>query len=276
MTLRPGVLVGGFQVLRPLSAGGNATVFVGFDPVLRREVALKILSGAQAHDPSQLERLHQEARVLAQLAHPNILQVIDLERFEDQPVLVTELLEGQTLRERLAAGPLPAPQALEVAVQVASALAAAHRQGVVHRDVKPENLFLTGDGHCKVLDFGLAKPLASGESTRLGEALHTTGGQLQGTVGYLSPEQIGGLPVDARTDVYALGLVIHELVTGRPPGAGATAIERQISLLRDHPEPLPPGAGAPAGLDEVVAFIETRGLLRPAPDGALPQTTTKE
>ena len=112
MTLRPGVQVGGYQVLRSLSAGGNATVFVGFDPVLHREVALKILSGPQAHDPSQLERLRQEARVLAHLAHPNILQVIDLELFEDQPVLVTELLEGQTLRERLAAGPLPAPQAL--------------------------------------------------------------------------------------------------------------------------------------------------------------------
>ncbi len=253
MTLRPGVQVGGYQVLRSLSAGGNATVFVGFDPVLHREVALKILSGPQAHDPSQLERLRQEARVLAHLAHPNILQVIDLELFEDQPVLVTELLEGQTLRERLAAGPLPAPQALEVAMQVASALAAAHRQGVVHRDVKPENLFLTGDGHCKVLDFGLAKPLASGESTRLGEALQTTGGLLQGTIGYLSPEQIGGLPVDARTDVYALGLLIHELVAGRPAGRGATAIERQISLLRDPPELLPSEAGAPAGLDEVVA-----------------------
>ena len=253
MSLRPGGKVGGYEVLRALSSGGNAAVYVGFDPVLRREVALKILSGPQAHDPSQLERLRQEARVLAQLAHPNILQVIDLELFEDQPVLVTELLEGQTLRSRLTAGPLAALQALEVAMQVASALAAAHRQGVVHRDVKPENLFLTRDGHCKVLDFGLAKPLASGESTSLGEALHTTGGLLQGTVGYLSPEQIGGQPVDARADVYALGLVIHELVSGRPPGRGATAIERQISLLRDGPQPLPAEAGAPAGLDEVVA-----------------------
>jgi tRNA A-37 threonylcarbamoyl transferase component Bud32 len=253
MSLRPGGKVGGYEVLRALSSGGNAAVYVGFDPVLRREVALKILSGPQAHDPSQLERLRQEARVLAQLAHPNILQVIDLELFEDQPVLVTELLEGQTLRSRLTAGPLPALQALEVAMQVASALAAAHRQGVVHRDVKPENLFLTRDGHCKVLDFGLAKPLASGESSSLGEALHTTGGLLQGTVGYLSPEQIGGQPVDARADVYALGLVIHELVSGRPPGRGATAIERQISLLRDGPQPLPAEAGAPVGLDEVVA-----------------------
>jgi tRNA A-37 threonylcarbamoyl transferase component Bud32 len=253
MSIRPGVMVGGYEVLRALSAGGNAAVYVGYDPALRREVALKILSGPQAHDPSQLERLRQEARVLAQLAHPNILQVIDLELFDDQPVLVTELLEGQTLRARLTAGPLPALQALEVAMQVASALAAAHRQGVVHRDVKPENLFVTRDGHCKVLDFGLAKPLASGETSRLGEALQTTGGLLQGTVGYLSPEQIGGQPVDARADVYALGLVIHELVTGKPPGRGATAIERQISLLRDGPQPLPREAGAPAGLDEVVA-----------------------
>lgn len=253
MSLRPGAQVGGYQVLRALSSGGNAAVYVGFDPVLRREVALKVLTGAQAHDPSQLERLRQEARVLARLAHPNILQVIDLEVFDDQPVLVTELLEGQTLRSRLSAGPLPALQALEVAMQVASALAAAHRQGVVHRDVKPENLFLTRDGHCKVLDFGLAKPLASGDTSQLSEALNTTGGMLQGTVGYLSPEQIGGQPVDARADVYALGLVIHELVAGRPPGRGATPIERQISLLRDGPQPLPAGAGAPAGLDEVVA-----------------------
>ncbi|MFT3913633.1 MAG: protein kinase [Anaeromyxobacteraceae bacterium] len=262
--------VGGYEVLRPLSSGGNASVFVGFDPLLQRQVALKILSGPLARDPEQLARLEREARVLAQLAHPNILQVLGLDRFDGQPVLVTELLEGQTLRARLAAGPLPVAEAIDVAAQVASALDAAHTKGVVHRDVKPENLFLTLDGRCKVLDFGLAKPLEHAETERLGRALHTTGGVMQGTLGYLSPEQIGGLPVDARSDVYALGLVLHELLTGRPPGRGANAIERQIALMRDGPEPLPPELGAPSGLDEILRrCLELDPAKRFADGGAL-------
>ncbi len=259
--------MGGYEVLRPLSAGGNASIFVGFDPMLHREVALKVLSGPLARDPDQLARIQQEARVLAQLAHPNILQVLGLETFEEQPVLVTELLEGQTLRSRLAAGPLPVWQAIDVGAQVASALAAAHRRGVVHRDVKPENLFLTHDGRCKVLDFGLAKPLENADSARLGEVMRTTGGVMQGTLGYLSPEQIGGEPVDARSDVYALGLVLYELVTGRPPGHGSTPIERQIALLRDGPDPLPTGSGAPVALDEVIARCLAVDPAERFPDG---------
>ena len=246
----PGSRVGTYEVRRPLSAGGNAQVFVAWDPSLQREVALKILSGASVGDPDRLARIQREARVLAQVSHPNILQVIDLVRWEDQPVVVTELLEGRTLRAVLAEGPLPLAQAVDLIRQVASALEVVHRKGIIHRDIKPENLFLTAEGRCKVLDFGLAKTLEGEDGHVLEETFHTTAGLLQGTVGYLSPEQIGGHAVDGRSDLYALGLVLWELVKGRPPGRGRTALERQIQLMKDGPGPL--GSGFPAGLEAVL------------------------
>ncbi len=259
----PGARVGTYEVRRPLSAGGNAQVFVAWDPALHREVALKILSGHALGDPDRLARIEREARVLAQLSHPNILQVIDLVRWQDQPVVVTELLEGRTLRARLAEGPLPLPQALELIHQVASALEVVHRKGIIHRDIKPENLFLTSEGRCKVLDFGLAKSLEPEEGQVLGETFHTTAGLLQGTVGYLSPEQIGGHPVDGRSDLYALGLVLWELVKGRPPGRGRTALERQIQLMKDGPGSL--GSGFPAELDALL-----HRCLEVEPEGRFP------
>lgn len=278
----PGALVGTYEVRRPLSAGGNAQVFVAWDPALHREVALKILSGASVGDPDRLARIQREARVLAQLSHPNILQVIDLVRWRDQPVVVTELLEGRTLRAVLEAGPLPADRAVDLALQVASALEVVHRKGIIHRDIKPENLFLTSEGRCKVLDFGLAKSVEGEEGHLLEETFHTTAGLLQGTVGYLSPEQIGGHPVDGRSDLYALGLVLWELLKGRPPGRGRTALERQIQLMKDGPGPL--GTGAPPALEAVLhrclevepaqrfpdaaAFIAALEAAHPGPVGA--------
>ena len=243
-------MIGTYQVIRPLSSGGNAQVLVAWDASLHREVALKILSGWAVGDPDQLVRIQREARVLAQLNHPNILRVIDLVRWQDQPVLVTELLEGRTLRAVLAEGPLLLATAVELALQVTSALDVVHRKGIIHRDIKPENLFLTADGCCKLLDFGLAKALGEEEGHILEETFHTTAGLLQGTVGYLSPEQIGGRPVDGRSDIYALGLVLWELAKGKPPGQGRTALERQIHLMKDGPGPL--GSGFPAALEAVL------------------------
>jgi hypothetical protein len=243
-------MIGTYQVIRPLSAGGNAQVLVAWDASLHREVALKLLSGWAVGDPDQLVRIQREARVLAQLNHPNILRVIDLVRWQSQPVLVTELLEGRTLRAVLADGPLLLATALDLAIQVTSALDVVHRKGIIHRDIKPENLFLTADGCCKLLDFGLAKALGAEEGHILEETFQTTAGPLQGTVGYLSPEQIGGRPVDGRSDIYALGLVLWELAKGKPPGRGRTALERQIHVMKDGPGPL--GSGYPAALDTLL------------------------
>jgi len=261
-------MIGTYQVIRPLSAGGNAQVLVAWDASLHREVALKILAGGSVGDPDQLVRIQREARVLAQLSHPNILRVIDLVRWQDQPVLVTELLEGRTLRAVLAQGALPLAMAVELALQVASALDVVHRKGIIHRDIKPENLFLTADGTCKLLDFGLAKALGAEEGHILEETFHTTAGMLQGTVGYLSPEQIGGHPVDGRSDIYALGLVLWELAKGRPPGLGRTALERQIHLMKEGPGPL--GSGFPATLEAVLhRCLEVEPENRYADAGAL-------
>jgi hypothetical protein len=246
----PGSMIGTYQVIRPLSAGGNAQVLVAWDSSLHREVALKILSGWAVSDPDQLVRIQREARVLAQLNHPNILRVIDLVRWQSQPVLVTELLEGRTLRAVLSEGPLLLATAVELAFQVASALDVVHRKGIIHRDIKPENLFLTTEGSCKLLDFGLAKALGEEEGHILEETFQTTAGLLQGTVGYLSPEQIGGRPVDGRSDIYALGLVLWELAKGKPPGKGRTALERQINVMKDGPGQL--GSGYPAALEALL------------------------
>ena len=246
----PGSMIGTYQVIRPLSAGGNAQVLVAWDASLHREVALKILSGWAVADPDQLARIQREARVLAQLNHPNILRVIDLIRWKNQPVLVTELLEGRTLRAVLSEGALLLATAVDLALQVTSALDVVHRKGIIHRDIKPENLFLTTDGCCKLLDFGLAKALGAEEGHILEETFQTTAGLLQGTVGYLSPEQIGGRPVDGRSDIYALGLVLWELAKGKPPGKGRTALERQINVMKDGPGQL--GSGYPAALEALL------------------------
>lgn len=252
MTFPAGTRVGNYEILRPLSSGGNAQVFVGWDPGLQREVALKVLSGTSVWDLDQLQRLQREARILAQLNHPGILQVLDLVQFQEQPVLVTELLRGKTLRAALGEGRMAVDQAIQLVTEVAEALGVAHAKGIIHRDIKPENLFITTEGRCKVLDFGLAKPLRNEDNLGLDGAFETSSGMLQGTVGYLSPEQIGGQAVDARSDIYACGLVLWELLTGRPPGTGATALERQIALLRDGPGSLGTLSGADPALESLL------------------------
>jgi tetratricopeptide (TPR) repeat protein len=253
--VKPGSRLGPYEVIAPLGAGGMGVVYRGRDSRLGRDVAIKVLPSELAADPDRLRRFEQEARAASALDHPNILTVHDVGSFEGQPYLVTELLEGETLRGRLEGGALPVRKAVEIAVQVAQGLAAAHAKGIVHRDVKPENLFLTADGRVKILDFGLAKlleaPLAPADlahsPTRVGS---TETGAMLGSAGYMAPEQIRLQPVDARTDIFALGCVLHEMLSGSRAFPGESIGDVIAAILTKDPGPLP--ATVPAALATVV------------------------
>ena len=203
-------------------------------------MAVKILPPELAYDPERLRRFEQEARAASSLSHPHILAVFDFRSEGGTSYLVTELLEGETLRARLAGGALPVRKAVDIAIQTARGLAAAHEQGIVHRDLKPENLFLTRDGQVKILDFGLARlPLPDSAS---GFAAATTvpgtePGVVMGTVGYMAPEQARGLPVDPRADLFSLGAILYEMLSGRRAFQGGSAVEVLGAILRqDLPE----------------------------------------
>jgi serine/threonine protein kinase/Tol biopolymer transport system component len=259
MALHPGQRLGPYEVVAPLGAGSMGEVYRARDARLGREVAIKVLPAEVAGDPDRLRRFEQEARAIGRLAHPSVLAVHDVGVVDGLPYVVTELLEGRSLRSRLEDGPIPPRKALEWGRDIAKGLAAAHEKGVVHRDVKPENLFLTTDGRLKVLDFGLAKVApVSGFGSSPGETptfdLGTTPGMLLGTVGYMAPEQVRGEPADARSDVFAFGAVLYEMLSGRRAFATATAIETLHAILKD--EPLPIGAatrGLPPGVERIVA-----------------------
>ena len=241
MTLTAGARLGPYEILSPLGAGGMGEVYRARDTRLGREVAVKVLPADVAGDPERLRRFEQEARAASALSHPNILTLFDVGRHEATSYLVTELLEGESLRARLAHGPLPPRKAIELGVAMARGLAAAHAKGIVHRDLKPENLFLTGDGGLKILDFGLAK-LTLPDSGAIAEATTIPGGTATGTVmgtaGYMAPEQVRGEPSDARADLFALGCVLYEAVSGRRAFAGNSAPETFSAILRDEPAPL--------------------------------------
>jgi hypothetical protein len=235
-----------------------AEVYRAHDQRLHREVALKVIAPHHLQNPAAVKRFEQEARTLAALAHPNILALYDLGQQEDTFFVVSELLDGHTLRQRLQDGPIPVRQAVELAVQVCRGLSAAHARGIVHRDLKPENLYLTRDSHhVKILDFGVAK-LTDTEGQGVArlpgasEAL-TSPGVLVGTLGYLSPEQARGQAVDARSDLFALGTVLYEMVTGKRAFLGGTGADTLAALLtRDPPEMVAPAGPVPAPLEHVV------------------------
>ena len=238
--LSSGSRVGRFVIRTPLGAGGMGEVYAAHDPTLNRLVALKVVradhTSPQAHD-----RFRQEALSASALNHPNILTIYELGEIEGGRFIASELIEGQTLRQliRQRSGRLEWPTLLDIATQVAAALGAAHRAGIVHRDIKPENVMIRPDGLVKVLDFGLAKRTASMEVD--GEAftgLMTTPGVLVGTVLYMSPEQVRGLPVDARTDIWAFGCVLYEMACGQAPFAGATSADILASVLEREPPAL--------------------------------------
>jgi serine/threonine protein kinase len=258
MPLNAGTQLGPYEVLAPLGGGGMGEVYRAGNPHLGREVAIKLVATEGEPSVARFHRFETEARAAGALNHPNVVTVFDVGTHQGRPYLVVELLEGETLRETLRGGIPPLRQAVAWALEVARGLAAAHEHGIVHRDLRPEKVFLTRDGRVKVLDFGLAKlhePFVS--STADPESPSSTRdtwpGVRLGTVGGMSPEQVRGQHPGPGGDVFALGAVLYELVSGRRPFEGGTPAETLASILRDEPPPLTSEARAvPAELEEVV------------------------
>ncbi len=252
MALSPGARLGPYEVVAPLGSGGMGEVYRAKDTRLGREVAVKVLPDEVSGDARALTRFETEARAVAALSHPNILALFDVGESGGVHFAVSELLEGETLRAALGRGPLPMRRSLGIAAQVADGLAAAHEKGIVHRDVKPENIFVTTDGRVKVLDFGLARHDVSrhdASDTRSPTlAALSEKGVVLGTVAYMSPEQARGEVVDFRTDQFSLGTVLYEMLTGKRPFGGASVADTLAAIIRDEPEPLEkrtPNAPAP-------------------------------
>jgi TolB-like protein/Tfp pilus assembly protein PilF len=257
MGLKTGARLGPYEVLAPLGAGGMGEVYRALDTRLDREVAVKVLPERLAEDPSALSRFEREAKALAALSHPNVLTILDFGREGAVAYTVTELLQGESLRMRLLRARMSWRETAELGSEIADGLAAAHSRGIVHRDLKPENVFLTGSGRPKILDFGLARRerLADPAEHRRQrtQTEETEPGALMGTVGYMSPEQVSGLPADARSDIFSLGCMLHEMVTGSRPFSGRTGAETLAAILRDEPaEPTRSGTPMPADLAGVI------------------------
>ncbi|MFI5181258.1 MAG: protein kinase [Thermoanaerobaculia bacterium] len=257
MTLPAGSRLGNFELVAQIGAGGMGEVYKARDPKLDRFVAIKVLPESLAENRDLLSRFEREAKAVAALNHPNILGIYDFGNEGELTYAVMELLEGESLRDRLRGGALAPKKAVEVASQMAEGLAAAHQRGIVHRDVKPENIFLSRDGRVKLLDFGLAKQLPkwtglSGPQTSVpteaGGNLHTEAGVVMGTVGYMSPEQVRGEPADHRSDIFSFGVVLYEMLTGRRAFGCESAVETLNAILHDDP----------------AALVVTKGQMPPA------------
>ena len=257
MSLYAGTRLGPYEILAPLGAGGMGEVYRARDTRLGREVAVKVLPPAFSADPDRLHRFEQEARAASALNHPNILAIYDVGTHGEAPFVVSELLEGETLRERLAGSGLSARKAVDCGIQIAEGLAAAHEKGIVHRDLKPENLFVTKDGRLKILDFGLAKltrpEVPSGPLTEAPTATAgTEPGVVMGTVGYMSPEQVRGRAADHRSDIFAFGAILYEMLAGRRAFGGVSAADTMSAILKEEPEFVPSHADAPPALEPIV------------------------
>ena len=255
MTLPVGTRFGPYEVLSAAGAGGMGEVYRARDTRLGREVAVKILPEAFASDAGRLRRFEQEVQVLSALNHPNILGVYDVGEADGMHYFVSELLEGEDLRQRLAAGALTLRKAVEFAIQIAHGLAAAHEKGIIHRDLKPENVFVTKDGRVKLLDFGLAKPsaVATAAGNNPTMTMGSEAGTVLGTVGYMSPEQVRGKAADQRSDLFSFGVVLYEMIAGKRAFTGESSVEVMNAILKsDPPELTSSDRNVPAALDRVI------------------------
>jgi len=257
MALTPGTKLGPYEIISPLGAGGMGEVYRARDTILGRDVAIKILHPVTVNDPDRLRRFRTEAQTTASLSHPNIVAIYYVGEQDGTPYIASELLEGESLRERLRAGVLPLRKSTDIALQIAEGLAAAHEKGIVHRDLKPENIFLTKDGRAKILDFGLAKlthPEENGGD--LDGATLTIGsapGVVLGTVGYMSPEQVRGKTLDSRSDIFSFGLILYEMISGENTFLRSTTADTMSAILKEDPPDLKPsGSTVFPGLDRVV------------------------
>ena len=240
MTLTEGARIGPYEIVGSIACGGMGEVFRARDLRLSRDVALKVLRADVSRDADLVRRFEQEARAVGALNHPNIVTVFDTGESDGVPFIVSELLEGSTLRERLGTGPIEARKALEYATQIARGLSAAHERGIVHRDLKPENLHVTRGGVVKILDFGIAKLTHASEQQAASDvetAAHTTPGTVMGTSGYMSPEQVRGLPADERSDIFAFGAVLFEMLAGKRAFKGPTTADTMSAILNSDPTP---------------------------------------
>jgi len=245
MQLDPGQRLGHYEILSQLGAGGMGTVYRARDVQLGREVAIKVLDEEVSRNAAGLRRLLAEAKAASALNHPNIVTVHGFGEEDGHPYLVTEIVEGRTLRELLAAGPIAVDRGLDIAMQVLAGLAKAHAAGLVHRDLKPENIMVTSEGLVKILDFGLAKLVAGSVESATGSSLESLGvtatatGIVMGTASYMSPEQARGQPTDARADLFSLGIILYEMLSGVNPFRRATAADTIVAILRDGAPPIP-------------------------------------
>ena len=258
MPLSPGSRLGPYEVVSPLGAGGMGEVYRAKDPRLGREVAIKVLAESFTKDQDRLKRFEHEARSAGALNHPGLLTVFDVGTHDGGPYIVSELLDGGSLRTLLAGHGLSPRKALDYAVQIARGLSAAHEKGIVHRDLKPENIFVTKDDRAKILDFGLAKLSRPSEVFKLDKSAETMSsptnpGTVLGTVGYMSPEQVQGVPAGPTADIFSFGAVLYEMLSGQRAFRGATAVERMNAILKeDPPELQDPSGRIPPVLDRLV------------------------
>ena len=233
--------LGGYRVLSLLGAGGMGEVYRALDTKLNRDVALKILPDAFARDVDRLARFRREAQAVAALNHPHIVTIFSIEEHDDVPFMTMELIEGCALDQGIPGSGLSLARFFDIAIALADALAAAHRKHIIHRDLKPANVMVTDDGNVKVLDFGLARTVDP-DVVRLAEAVTSLGltaaGTIVGTMPYMSPEQIEAKPLDHRTDLFSLGIILYELATGERPFRGDSSPALMSSILKDHPEPV--------------------------------------
>jgi WD40 repeat protein len=257
VTLAAGTKLGPYEILAPLGAGGMGEVYRAHDTRLKREVAVKVLPASFSADPDRLRRFELEAEATGRLNHPNILAIYDVGTHDGAPYVVSELLEGDTLRDLLNEGALPLRRAIEYARGIASGLAAAHEKGIVHRDLKPENVFIMSDGRAKILDFGLAK-LTQPERPDSGQSALPTSpgtepGVVMGTAGYMSPEQVRGGPTDHRSDLFSFGAILFEMFSGRRAFRGDSSVETMNAILKEEPPELTgTGRNVPPGVDRVI------------------------